>query len=101
LSLTEMAAERNLTVGTIISHMERLAAEQKINPERDLAHIKPNPVRFEKMKQALDAIYKKEKAMPLSVARELLGNTYNFDELRLTRLFIQHLPKYPALLAQG
>ncbi len=88
LSLTDMAKERNVTVGTIMSHLEKLAAEKKINPARDLAHIERDLARFKIMKKALISVYKKEKKMPLASARALLGESYSYDELRLARLFV-------------
>ena len=89
LSLKDMAKERNMTVGTIMSHLEKLVAEKKIDPLRDLAHFKQNPVRFEEMKKALEAVFKKEKKILLAPARELLGKRYSYDELRLARLFLK------------
>ena len=88
-SLKDMAKERGATVGTIISHLEKLAAEKKIDPLRDLAHIDRNHGRFEEMKKAFEAVYKKEKQMLLSPARLLLGEGYSYDELRLARLFVK------------
>ena len=89
LSLKDMAKERGMTVGTIISHLEKLVAEKKIDPSRDLAHITRDPGRFEEMRKAFEAVYKKETKMPLSPARELLGKSYSYDELRLARLFVK------------
>jgi len=77
-----------MTVGTIMSHLEKLVAEKKIDPLRDLAHFEQNPVRFEEMKKALEAVFKKEKKILLAPARELLGKRYSYDELRLARLFM-------------
>ena len=88
LSLKDMAKEKGVTVGTIMSHLEKLVAEKKIDPLRDLAHFEQNPVRFEEMKKALEAVFKKEKKILLAPARELLGKRYSYDELRLARLFM-------------
>src|SRR3989344_1361627 len=88
LSLKDMAKERNVTVGTIMSHLEKLVAEKKIDPLRDLAHFKQNPVRLEEMKKALESVFKKEKKILLAPAHELLGKRYSYDELRLARLFM-------------
>lgn len=39
LSLQEIAKERELTHGTIIAHLEQLAAKGEIDPHKDAAHI--------------------------------------------------------------
>lgn len=88
LSLADIAKERKITVGTIVSHLEELVALKKIVPARDLAHIKHNPLRFEEIKKAFETVYKKEGKMPLSSARAILGDSYNYDEIRLARLFV-------------
>ena len=71
-----------------MSHLEKLVAEKKIDPLRDLAHFKQNPVRLEEMKKALESVFKKEKKILLAPAHELLGKRYSYDELRLARLFM-------------
>jgi hypothetical protein len=88
LSLKDMAKERGVTIGTIITHLEKLAVDKQINPSRDLAYFQVHTTRFETMKKALADLYKKEKQMSLSRARESLGSSYGFDELRLARLFV-------------
>ena len=89
LSLKDIAKERGMTVGTIVSHLEKLADLKQINPFRDLSHIKRDPARFEEMGRAFEAVYKKEQKILLSSARELLGEAYSYDEIRLARLLYQ------------
>ena len=69
---------------TVLGHVEKLVWEGKINPRYELAHLKPKAKRFEKMKEA----FKKSGGTKLTPVRELLGETYNFEELRLARLFL-------------
>ena len=88
LSLQAMAEERGVTVGTIISHLEKLAAEKKIDPSHDLAHFERNPDRFEEMRAAFKAVRTKGGTIPLSPARELLDESFSYSELRLARLFL-------------
>lgn len=89
LSLKDMAKERGVTIGTIIGHLEKLVAEKKIDPVHDLSHIERDPARFEKMRKAFETVSKKETKMLLSPARELLGESYSYDELRIARLFVK------------
>ncbi len=88
LSLQEMALKHGMTVGTIIGHLEELAAAGKIDPARDLAHLERDPKRFPAMKAALLKSRTAEGILSLSAARALLNNAYSFDELKVARLFV-------------
>jgi hypothetical protein len=89
LSLEQMAKERGMAVSTIMGHLEKLAADGSVNPMEDFKHLKPTPQeRFNRMKDALQAVYEKEGKMLLAPAKALLGDDYTYDELHLTRLFI-------------
>jgi len=88
LSLTAIAKERGMTVGTIIAHLEKLVEENILNPTKDLAKLKPKSDRFQPIKTALLAVQAKEGQMFLSQTRERLGREYSFDEIRLVRLFL-------------
>ncbi len=92
LPLKDIVRRRGFTLGTIIDHLEKLADRRLIDPARDLAYIDRDPNRFKEIKKALEAVYKKEKQMPLSPARALLGEGYSYEELRLARLFIAGQP---------
>jgi hypothetical protein len=89
VSLKDMVKERGVTLGTIVSHLEKLVADKKISPLQDLAYIERDSARFDEMRKAFETVYKKEHAMPLSPARAILGEGYGYDELRLARLFIE------------
>jgi hypothetical protein len=86
-SFAEIAEERGMALNTIIGHVEKLATEKKINPDRDLTHIK-RPEQFEEMKKALETVYQKEGKMLLSPARAILNDSCDYEELRLARLFL-------------
>jgi hypothetical protein len=88
LSIREMAQKRGITEGTILEHLEKLVLERKVNALRELAHIKPQAKRFEKMKTAFDAVHKETGGASLTPVREILGESFNFEELRLARLFL-------------
>src|SRR6185312_4853420 len=87
LSLKEMAKERGMTEGTILSHLEKLLALKKIN-KKELEYLKPDSARFEPMKRALAKAAAKDSNMPLSLAKAIAGSSYSFEELRLARLFM-------------
>lgn len=89
LSLSEMAEARGLTVGTILNHLEKLAASGMIKITRDIEYLKPEQDRFEKMKAAFAAAYKREGVMTLALTRKIIGDDFSYDELRLARLFLE------------
>ncbi len=88
LSLVELAGERGLTIGTILSHLEKLVAENLIDANHDLAHLKPEQKRFEKAKTAFEVVRKTQGNFALSPVRAMLDDDFSFDELRLLRLFL-------------
>lgn len=87
-SLEQIATERNLTLGTIISHLEKLTGEKVLDPSFDLRYLKPEQNRFEKIKTVLKSVSEKDGKILLSPAREILGEDFSFEELRLARLFL-------------
>ncbi len=88
LSLPEIAEKRAMTVGTVISHLEKLVDDKIIKPEKDLTNIRMAPKKIQEIKQALLTIRAREGEMYLSQTREILGPKYTFDEIRLVRLFV-------------
>ncbi len=88
LTLEQIAKKREMTVGTIISHVEQLLIEAKIDAQKDLSALKPKSARFETIKKALLAVKENQDTMPLSPTREILGHSYTYDEIRLARLFV-------------
>ena len=89
LNLAEMASERNLTIGTILGHLEKLAALKAIDVVSDMAHLKPEQRRFEKAKAVFEAVVKEGGGTALSPVRERLGSGFSYDELRLVRLYLK------------
>lgn len=100
LSLPEIAKERGMTVGTIIHHLEQLTEKGTIIPARDLSHLTPDPDRFTEIEKAFktvlfktppakqDALRDSSGLIKLSPVRQLLDDSFSFDELRLARLFL-------------
>jgi len=82
-SIAEIAKKRKMTKGTIISHIEKL---KELGKCPNIDHIKTTISRsnLEKIRKA----FEKSGDTKLSPARNILGNSFTFDELRLARLFI-------------
>ncbi len=84
LSLEDIAKGRKMTVGTIVSHIEKLCAEKKIRPSRDLAHLLHN--NEETIKEVLDALHalSTDRLKPVF---DRLGGRVPYDTIRIVRLF--------------
>jgi ATP-dependent DNA helicase RecQ len=81
LSAGEIARERNITTGTVIRHLtELIEAGETIDIERLVAP--------ERQKVIFDALQQVGNEM-LKPVKELLGEEYSYDELRLVRAVIR------------
>jgi hypothetical protein len=85
LPIKEIAKQRNLKEETIISHLEKLVGQEDI----DLEYLRPSAYRFEKIKNA----FEETGDTKLFPVREILGNDFSYNELRLARLFLNFNPK--------
>lgn len=82
LPIKEIAKRRGLSEGTILSHLERLAAGEK---ELDLGYLRLLEERFQKIKAA----FQQSEDVKLFPVREILGKGFSYQELRLARLFLK------------
>jgi len=87
-SLDEIAKERGVTLGTVITHLEKLVANKELDPEVHLAHLCPPDEKFEIIKKAFETTASPEGRLLLSPAMARLGDGFNFEELRIVRLFL-------------
>ena len=84
LTLNEIATQRGLSPGTVIGHLERLAAHgERIDVSRQL-----EPARFDSIRQEIE----RSETSWLSEIRDALGDGYSYDEIRLVRLHLQRSP---------
>ncbi len=81
IGITAIAAIRGLAPSTIVNHAEKLSAE---DASLDISYLKPAPERFAKIAEA----FQKTGNSALSPVREILGEEYSFDEIRLARIFL-------------
>ena len=82
LSIKEMAISRKITEETIISHLEKLSSDKKFL--NLIKYLKPEGIRFEKIKDA----FKKSGDTRLAPVKEILGNDFSYNEIRLAKLFL-------------
>jgi ATP-dependent DNA helicase RecQ len=82
MSIEKMASTRGISAWTIISHIEKLVSSgEKI----DIDYLRPSVEKFEKIKAA----FQKSGGTALSPVREMLGEHFSYEELRIARLFIK------------
>lgn len=83
MSVPAIAEIRGLSEGTIWSHIEKL---RQAEVEFDIEYLKPtDKKRFKIIKKA----FEDSGQTMLSPVRELLGEEYDYDELRIARLFLK------------
>jgi len=79
LSIADIAEERDLSQGTVLTHVERIV---KSGEPVDLRPLLPSSERLEHIRAALRAAGDER----LAPVKELLGDDYSYDEIRLVRL---------------
>jgi hypothetical protein len=87
-SLQEIMTQRELTMDTILSHIEKIKKE---GISVDLSYFKKEAFTTKKFKKIADAFsvtFEKNGDHRLSPVKEILGDDVSFDELRLARLFL-------------
>ena len=81
IPLTEIAKRRSLAPGTIIAHIETITSA---DPQLDVAYLKPAQDRL----HVIAAAFIQSKGTALAPVRQILGESYSYDELRLARIFL-------------
>ena len=82
LTIPEIARRRNIAEQTVIAHLERLTNEGEAP---DLTHLVPDPPRYERIAQAFMEVDSEH----LTPVKELLGDDYSYEELRLVRFHMR------------
>ena len=75
-----------MTIGTIFNHLEQLKEKKIIVPARDLHILSEIPTASRRWRR-FSKVFAKTKELKLSPVRELLDDSFSYDELRLARLF--------------
>ena len=81
MSLSEIAEERGMAIGTIITHLEKLKEE---NADMQLEQFKPKDESFEKIVAAFAGVDDKK----LGPVFGKLRGKYSYETIRLARLFL-------------
>lgn len=88
MSLRNIAKERELTVDTVLDHIEKLQKEGVSVP---ISHLKAEllpPARFKKIKEAFEKAAQKDDERRLAPVKNALGPNFTYVEIRLARLFL-------------
>jgi ATP-dependent DNA helicase RecQ len=82
MSIDKMVETRGLAAGTIIAHIEKLISSGE---EIDIDYLRPPLERFEKIKAA----FQETNGNALWPVREMLGEQFSYEELKLARIFLK------------
>ena len=87
LTISKIAKERGLTIGTITHHIEQIIAEY---PEAIITHIRPKQQHIDIVKKANALLTGEDvgKLSPIKTILEKKGHNLTFEEIRLAKLFI-------------
>ena len=88
LSIKEVAKKRELKETTITDHVEKIIAK---NPDFDISHLRKDisDSRYDEIVEAFQETKPDKKGIyPLSPVKEILGDDFSYDEIRLVRLFL-------------
>ena len=89
LPLKDIAKKREMTKGTIVSHVEKLLEQKSITPT-GIKYIKREAKLDDKdFKDIAKAFKKADDNWKLASARRELKNKYSYDNLRIARLFLK------------
>lgn len=86
MSLQDIAKKRELTVDTIIGHIEKMVERDE---EVTIDHLLPKKKDLAHIEKALADILKKEGAYKLTPTFDALGGVYDFHTLRLVRAYVR------------
>ncbi|MFC1617840.1 DNA helicase RecQ [Patescibacteria group bacterium] len=83
LSIEKIAQQRKFVPGTVLAHLEKLVAGEELD-QKEISYLCPRGKRFQKIKSA----FAKSGDTRLSPVRDILGDDFSYDEIKLARLFL-------------
>ena len=87
-SIDEIASERGLAAKTIVGHLEKIG---RADPDFNLDSLLPSPDRITTIESAL----KSNDTGYLAPVKELLGDSYSYEEIRMVRLQMERSIEVP------
>lgn len=86
-SLDKIVSERDLKIGTIISHIEKLLDEKEIK-RGDILYLKPKTEEFDNLFEEVKEESKKMDEFKLTPVFKALGGKYSFEDIKFAKIFI-------------
>ncbi len=86
-SLDSIASERKLTVGTILSHIEKLLEEKAIKKE-DFVYLKPSTKEFKEMYNEISEKIEEKEDKKLTPIFQSLNGKYTYEDIRFIKIFL-------------
>lgn len=83
----DIIKERKLTIGTILSHLEKLL-EEKVLSQKDIAYLMPKTKEFKERLKAVQKVSENFDEFKLTPVFNALKGKYSFDEIRMVRVFL-------------
>ncbi len=87
MSFDEIINKRDVKIGTILSHIEKLLLE-KVLTKKEIEYLKPKTKEFNEMLKKVDLAIKKVGGDKLTPIFTELDKKYTFDKIRLAKLFL-------------
>lgn len=88
MSVKQIAQERDLEIGTVISHLEKI---KEFDPQFNFYPIKDamSASKFQKIYKAFSQVGTSEGGKrPLNPVKDIVGSAASFEEIRMVRLFL-------------
>lgn len=87
-SIDDIAVERGLTKETVLTHIEKLVMEGKI--ERDqISYLKPKGKKFKDIVSTFQKLYDKTGELNLSPVKSKVGGNTSYFDVQLARVFLE------------
>jgi len=89
MSLTDIAIERGMNVGTIATHLFKI---KTLFPDTNISHLKPEKATFKQVEQAYQKLLKEntgEESIGLKPIFDSLNGKVSYDDIKLCLLFVK------------
>jgi ATP-dependent exoDNAse (exonuclease V) alpha subunit len=86
-TLDEIAKERKLTQGTIISHIEKLKEEKSIKT-KDINYLRPDTKEFVEMLDEIEDAVNKKGDDKLTLIFQYLDGKYSYNDIKFVKIFL-------------
>jgi ATP-dependent exoDNAse (exonuclease V) alpha subunit len=86
-TVSDIAEKRGIKKTSVMGHLEKLSLEGVLTLD-DIMHLSPHSSFLEKCSEVAD-VFKKTKGWNLTPVKDIVGEKYTYEELKLFRLFLR------------